>query len=151
VKRLFADSFFFIASLNERDACHRRAVEVSRESGVVIVTTRWVLAEVADALCAPAWRGRAGAFIGFVLTAPDFVVQGGSDDLFARGLELYRDRQDKEWSLTDCISFVVMADEQLSEGVDGGSAFRAGGVQAAAKVTWTIAQQSKRITERKLE
>ena len=130
MKQLFADSFFFIALLSERDACHHRAAEVSRESGAVIVTTRWVLAEVADALCAPAWRGRAGAFVGFVLTAPGFLVQGGSDELFARGMELYRGRPDKEWSLTDCISFVVMADEGLSEALTGDRHFEQAGYKA---------------------
>ena len=77
------------------------------------MTTRWVLAEVADALCAAPWRERVGAFIEFVQTQARFAVQGGSDALFARGLTLYRSRKDKEWSLTDCISFVVMADEGL--------------------------------------
>jgi uncharacterized protein len=130
VKRRFADSFFFIAPLSERDACHHRAAEISRKSGVVIVTTRWVLAEVADALCAPAWRGRAGAFIGFVLTTPGFLVLGGSDELFARGMDLYRGRSDKEWSLTDCISFVVMADEGLAEALTGDRHFEQAGFKA---------------------
>jgi uncharacterized protein len=130
VKRLFGDSFFFIALLNERDACHHRAVDASRQSRVVIVTTRWVLAEVADALCAPAWRGRAGAFIAFVLNAPGFLVRGGSDDLFAQGMDLYRDRDDKEWSLTDCISFVVMADEGIAEALTGDRHFEQAGYKA---------------------
>lgn len=127
MNRLFADSFYFIALLNKRDAGHRRAAEVSREHKAVIVTTRWVLAEVADALCDPAWRGRAGAFVEFVLTAPGFVVPGGTDELFARGLELYRKRRDKEWSLTDCISFVVMADEGLAEALTGDRHFEQAG------------------------
>lgn len=53
MKRLFADSYYFIALLNQRDAAHRGAADVSRECWAVIVTTRWVLAEVADALCGP--------------------------------------------------------------------------------------------------
>ena len=130
MKRMFADSFFFIALLNERDACHQRATEVSQEFGAVIVTTRWVLAEVADALCAPAWRGRAGAFIAFVLTAQGFLVQGRSDELFARGMDLYRSRHDKEWSLTDCISFVVIADEGLAEALTGDRHFEQAGFKA---------------------
>jgi len=35
--------------------------------------------------------------------------------LFRAALELYRSRLDKEWSLTDCISFVVMQREDLKE------------------------------------
>ena len=130
MKRRFADSFFFIALLSERDACHHRAAEVSRQSWASIFTTRWVLAEVADALCAPAWRGRAGAFIGFILTSPGFLVLGGSDDLFAQGMELYLARYDKEWSLTDCISFVVMADQGLREALTGDRHFEQAGFKA---------------------
>lgn len=37
----------------------------------------------------------------------------GSPDLFGRGFELYAARPDKDWSLTDCISFVVMKDRRL--------------------------------------
>lgn len=33
--------------------------------------------------------------------------------LFLRGLEFYRNRADKDWGLTDCISFVVMQDNNL--------------------------------------
>lgn len=128
--RLFADSFYFIALLNERDAAHERAAHVSREHRAAIVTTRWVLAEVADALCDPAWRGRAGAFIEFILTAPGFIVQGGSDELFERGLALYNAREDKEWSLTDCISFVVMADEGLADVLTGDRHFEQAGFKA---------------------
>lgn len=46
-------------------------------------------------------------------------VTPASHDLFRRGLRLYFDRPDKEWSLTDCISFVVMGDEGLSEALTG--------------------------------
>ena len=47
----FADTFFFIALLNADDADnHRRAVEANRLDRP-IVTTWWVLLELADHLC----------------------------------------------------------------------------------------------------
>jgi hypothetical protein len=49
LNRLFADSFYFIALLNERDAAHRRAAEASRECRAIIVTTHWVLADFEQA------------------------------------------------------------------------------------------------------
>ncbi len=130
MKRLFADSFYFIALLNERDACHHRAAELSRESGAVIITTRWVLAGVADALCAPAWRAQAGAFIEFALSAPGFLVKGTGDELFDQGMKLYRSRHDKGWSLTDCISFEVMAEMAISEALTGDRHFEQAGFKA---------------------
>jgi len=38
-----------------------------------------------------------------------------SPELFDRGCELYTSRSDKEWSLTDCISFVVMKERGLTD------------------------------------
>ena len=130
MKRLFADSIYFIALLNERDATHGRAVYFSRECRAMLVTTRWVLVEFADALCEPAWRERAGSFIEFVMSGPGFAVIEESDALFARGLDLYRKRQDKSWSLTDCISFVVMADEELADALTGDRHFEQAGFSA---------------------
>ena len=50
---LFADTFFYLAILNEEDEAHERAVEVSRSLAGRTVTTAWVLTEVADALRLP--------------------------------------------------------------------------------------------------
>lgn len=50
-----------------------------------------------------------------------------SEPLYARGLALYRDRPDKGWSLTDCISFVVMKEMGLSEAFTGDHHFSQAG------------------------
>jgi uncharacterized protein len=51
-----------------------------------------------------------------------------SDALYRRGLELYAGRPgDKDWSLTDCISFVVMEDEGLREALTGDRHFAQAG------------------------
>jgi len=62
--------------------------------------------------------------------SPDVRIIGPSEELFSRGLELYRQRPDKEWSLTDCISFVVMRDEQLSEALTGDRHFEQAGFKS---------------------
>lgn len=133
MKRLFADSFYFIALLNERDAAHERATQFSRLNRAELATTRWVLAEVADALSDTAWRANAGAFVEFALSAPGFTVVEDSDELFKRGLHLYRQRADKGWSLTDCISFVVIGDERITEALTGDHHFEQAGFVALLK------------------
>ena len=50
MKPIFADSFYFIAIASEVDFAHQRALAASREIHQAIVTTTWVLTEVADAL-----------------------------------------------------------------------------------------------------
>jgi hypothetical protein len=50
-----------------------------------------------------------------------------SNELFAAGVELYATRPDKEWSLTDCISFVVMEREGLTDALTGDRHFEQSG------------------------
>ena len=53
--------------------------------------------------------------------------------MFQRGLRLYEERPDKEWSLTDCLSFVVMKDENLREALTGDQHFEQAGFIALLK------------------
>jgi predicted nucleic acid-binding protein len=55
---VFADSFYYLALLNPRDASHTLASEATHNLSRQIVTTHWVLVEVADAMSAPAVRPR---------------------------------------------------------------------------------------------
>jgi predicted nucleic acid-binding protein len=50
--------------------------------------------------------------------------------LFDAGLELYSRRPDKEWSLTDCISFVVMEEHGLTEALTTDHHFEQAGFTA---------------------
>lgn len=50
-----------------------------------------------------------------------------SPDLWRRGWDLYRSRPDKGWSLTDCISFLVMENAGLSDALTGDEHFRQAG------------------------
>src|SRR5947209_1759774 len=108
MKSVFADTFYFLALLNERDAAHERAVAASRAAGLFLVTTEFVLIE-------PQQRDEVLALCNLVETDPVFTLIRATTELIQRGRKLYRDRADKEWPLTDCISFVVMQDHALSE------------------------------------
>ena len=130
MKRVFADAFLYIAMLNRSDAAHRRAMELVASGAVEIVPTVAILLEVADAMSAPARRLACGGFLEDLIAHSSTMVHRLDDDLLGRGLELYRARPDKEWSLTDCISFVVMADEGLTEALTGDRHFEQAGFKA---------------------
>jgi predicted nucleic acid-binding protein len=49
---IFADTYYFLALLNRDDAAHSKARAVSEELTDPIITTVWVLTEVADAMAA---------------------------------------------------------------------------------------------------
>lgn len=61
---------------------------------------------------------------------PLCLIVPASQLLFDQGLALYADRPDKEWSLTDCISFVVMREQGLSEALTGDRHFEQAGFRA---------------------
>ena len=113
-KAVFADTFYFLVLLNQRDAAHKRAVAASREPGLRLVTTEFVLLELADALCLPHQRNEVLALFNLVATDPAFQLVHASGELIERGRKFYRDRPDKAWPLTDCISFIVMQDHGVS-------------------------------------
>ncbi|HQU43116.1 MAG: hypothetical protein B7Z73_04515 [Planctomycetia bacterium 21-64-5] len=115
MSRAFADSYFYLALADPRDSGYVRAQVLSRTWNGAIVTTQWVLMEVGDALCAPRDRPRFLALLGLLAADPNVSIVPAEPSWFERGLDLYRRRPDKEWSLTDCNSFVVMEDEGLRE------------------------------------
>lgn len=50
--------------------------------------------------------------------------------LLKRALQLYTARADKTWGLTDCISFVVMQDQKLTEAITADQHFVQAGYRA---------------------
>lgn len=112
---VYADTFFYLALLNPRDGSYSAAREWAAREDLIFVTTEFVLLEVADALSAPFARSRTAAFLQALRHDPVVRMIPLSPFLFDEGLRLYEKREDKSWSLTDCISFVVMRQENLTE------------------------------------
>ena len=128
---LFADAFFFIALLNPRDRAHGLAnlfIEPDLEQR--LVTTTWVLAEVGDAMASTASNRAAFAELYRLLEANPVVEVVSGDVWLSHALRFFEQRPDKAWSLTDCISFVVMSDRGLSEALTGDHHFEQAGFRA---------------------
>lgn len=118
VNKVFVDTAGWIALINLNDNLHGPACKIMlrlRQEKNILVTTEFVFLEVADALCATHLRQQ-------TLTTINSMRQGGlvqviplSQTLFEQGLFLYSQRPDKDWGLTDCISFVVMREEGITQ------------------------------------
>ena len=130
MKAVFADTFYFLALLHDRDPAHKRAVAASRAHGLTLVTTELVLMELADAMCKPPQREEVPALWNVVETDPAFTLVPATSELIQRGRRLYGERADKDWPLTDCISFVVMQDHGLSEVLTADHHFEQAGFKA---------------------
>lgn len=133
MKPVFADTFFFLALLNQADAAHGEAVALSRSLRRRRVTTTWVLTEVGDAMSVGTNRAAFLEFLEFVRESPMVTMVPASEELFQRGVELFSQRPDKKWTLTDCISFVVMQDEGITEALTEDHHFEQAGFAALLK------------------
>ena len=111
----FLDTVYLLGLLNPRDRWHRKAVELSQTVRVPFVTSDAVLTEVADALAHHNRRTWAYEAIADLRSDPDVRCVSIDEAMFTDGLQLYRQMADKDWSLTDCFSFVIMRREQLTD------------------------------------
>ena len=123
----FADTFFYIAMLDTRDQHHERVNAFIQGFDGFYVTTRWVLSELANALSDTARRAAASQLIHRLHDDPSTLIVTSSDSLFDRGMKLYTSRPDKDWSLTDCISFLVMWEHRMNEALTGDRHFQQAG------------------------
>lgn len=105
---VFADTCYFLALGTPRDRLHRQAVALQAWLNKPLLTTEWVLTEVADALAAPATRARFAALMDRLSARRDVRIASMDHEHFKKGCALYLQRMDKGWSLTDCISFLIM-------------------------------------------
>lgn len=113
--REFADTSYYLALLGPADTHHRKAVAFSQRSGARYVTTEYVLLEVGNSLCRSADRALFVEFLAGIRADPLTEVVPGGPALWDRAADLYARRMDKDWSVTDCASFAVMADRGLTE------------------------------------
>jgi uncharacterized protein len=127
---IFADTFYFLALLNQDDAAHNKARAVSEQLTDPIVTTAWVLTEVGDALAAPNLRHIFLRLVQALRADSNTTIVPPTQTLFDVGLKLYAERSDHGWTLTDCISFVVMRQQDITEALTGDHHFEQAGFRA---------------------
>jgi uncharacterized protein len=124
-KAVFLDTFFIQALLNRRDNFHAKAKALFSQVQVIpeVWTTEAVLIEVGNALASINREG-AAEFIRSCYTTPNLKVIPADTPLLKRAVKLYETRTDKEWGLTDCISFVVMKDRRITLALSADVHFR---------------------------
>jgi predicted nucleic acid-binding protein len=118
MKKVFVDTAAWIALLNVDDLWHQQAKQIRLEllkSNYIFITTEFILLEVGDALCSQKIRSNTANFLHNIYQLNSIIVISFSQDLLQLGLNLYEQRLDKDWGLTDCISFIVMQRENIQE------------------------------------
>jgi predicted nucleic acid-binding protein len=130
VNVVFADTYYYLAWINPRDGAHAAARQFAAEYRGDVITTSGVLLEVGDALCRSANRDSFLAVLPEIQDDPSVTLVQIDEALLGRGIELFRARPDKDWSLTDCISFVVMTELGLTDALTGDHHFEQAGFRA---------------------
>jgi uncharacterized protein len=114
----FVDTQYFVAIFQENDQWNKRAVEIESEiNGYKFVTTDFVLCEVLNYFCGYGVevRQEISAVIPDILADENFEVIEQTRSVFLKGLDFYKSRLDKGYSLTDCISMNVCREFGISE------------------------------------
>lgn len=111
---MFADTGYFIALLNPFDNLHARTLLWSRAVRERVCTTDYVLLETVNYFSKPADRSAVHNLLRRLNADTGYEIIPASSQLFEAGLQLHAARADKEWSLTDCISFAVMSERGLT-------------------------------------
>ncbi len=115
---VFADTGFWIALLNPRDSLHEKACELDASPGIRdIITTEMVLTELLNDAGSrdQKFRHTASVFVDGLLDDPAVTIIAQSSNQFWDAADLFAERSDKAWSLTDCASFLVMQQNGISE------------------------------------
>jgi len=126
---VFADSYFYLALLNRRDRRHAEVREWAEASTGRAVTTEAVLMEVGDAFCSPGQREVTVRLVQELRSDSSVEIIGLSSDLLGRAWAHFASRPDKDWGVTDCLSFAVMRDRGLKTALTGDRHFEQAGFQ----------------------
>jgi len=133
MKTIFADTFYFLALYFPDDQYHSQTLNLTRQLKARYLTTDWVLTEVADAMSEGWDRQNAAPLIRRLRESPVWEIIPFSRDQFDAALEFYSRHQDKEWTLTDCTSFLIMQERGIKEALTGDRHFEQAGFTALLK------------------
>jgi predicted nucleic acid-binding protein len=130
---LFLDTSFVIALLNASDRHHEEAkawhATLLKEQRPRLTTTA-ILLELGDGFARKGRWDLISPFLAAVVNDPMVQVVSVDGSLLQQAREFRDARQDKDWGLTDCVSFVVMGDHGLNEALTADRHFQQAGFRA---------------------
>ncbi len=130
---IFLDTAYAIALSSVSDEHHQKAVLISEELEATqsrLLTTRAVVLEIGNALAKRRYREAAVELLNALEEDSNVEIVPISEELYEKAFELYRNRPDKEWGLTDCISFVVMQERGIKPALTTDGHFVQAGFEA---------------------
>jgi len=132
MKKVFADTDYWVAILNFHEQLHAKARAVSLKANDRIVTSEMVLTELLAFYSAKGEQLRDGAatFVERMRQSPNVTIVPQSSAQFQEALAVYKQYRDKQWSLTDCASILIMREESITEVLSNDQHFEQAGFHA---------------------
>ena len=132
MKPVFADTGFWIALLHPKDRWHEQAIALYQQiqsQQRKVITSEMVLTEFLNFFSkfAPLVRQETGRVVQQMRLHPNVIVIPQDSQQFQQALDLYLQRPDKAWSLTDCNSFALMQQLDLTEALAHDKHFKQAG------------------------
>jgi len=127
------DTSFILALENRDDPLHERAKQIDRDlmrEDCVLLLHWGILLEIGDGYARVDRREKGGQLLEKLQREEGFRIIPLTDFLLGQAMALYRERHDKSWGLTDCISLVLMQREGVSEALTADIHFRQAGFTA---------------------
>lgn len=129
-RKIFVDTLFVVALINQRDTYHRKATELADvfENQPLVITDA-VLLEIGNALSRN-FKSQATQIIEHFLSSSEVEIVHLTPQLFQQACDLYGSYLDKEWGLVDCVSFTVMRQMKLTSALTFDQHFVQAGFEA---------------------
>ncbi len=130
MRRVFADTSFYLALFNPDDDYHAAAWRWAEATDLFVVITDFVLVELGNSLSETPRRTDFPDLVRHLRNHDKTLVVPATRELFDAGLGPYARRQDKSWSITDCTSFAVMKEMGITDALTTDKHFTQAGFKA---------------------
>jgi uncharacterized protein len=131
--KVFLDTAYAIAIATPSDKFHQKANQLAlwiEANNISTVTTRAILLEIGNGLSKQRLRHEAVRLLRLIEQDSTIAVIPLSDNLYANALTLFEKRLDQEWGLVDCVSYVVMKEQGITQALTTDKHFQQMGFRA---------------------
>ena len=127
MNRTFVDTAFVVGLVNQKDQYHDLAMELSKKyENAPLLITEAVMLEIGNAL-AKDYKQEAIEIIKAFRVSDEVMIVELNAQIFSKGFEMYEKYKDKAWGMVDCISFVVMRENKITDALTSDDHFKQAG------------------------